>query len=138
MRFLALLLMTTLLWCLLLAGAGFAALPRTQLLPTASPYLTRCHSERNEMKRKNLILKNIFTGQLRFLIKNMNLFKERFHLFRKTESPKQSILLPKFHTHYLTNRRVRHGFRGPLSLESRQKIHLEFVKKDFLQLFVQG
>jgi hypothetical protein len=60
---LALLGMTALLWCLLLAGAGFEALPQTQPLPTASPYLTRCHSERNKMKRKNLILKNIFTGQ---------------------------------------------------------------------------
>jgi len=55
--------MTRLLWCLLLVGAGLAAMPPTQPLPTASPYLTHCHSERNEIKRKNLNLKNIFTGQ---------------------------------------------------------------------------
>jgi len=42
--------MTRLLWCLLLVGAGLAAVPPTQPLPTASPYLTNCHSERNEMK----------------------------------------------------------------------------------------
>jgi hypothetical protein len=55
--------MTTLLWFLLFAEAGFEALPQTQPLQTASPYLTRCHSEQNKMKRKNLILKNIFIGQ---------------------------------------------------------------------------
>ena len=35
----------------LLVGAGLVALPPTQPLPTASSYLTHCHSERNEMKR---------------------------------------------------------------------------------------
>jgi len=55
--------MTWLLWCLLLVGAGLAALPPTQPLPKASPYLTHCPSERNEMKRKNLNLKNVYTGQ---------------------------------------------------------------------------
>jgi hypothetical protein len=55
--------MTGLLWYLLLVGVGLAAMPPTQPLPTASPYLTHCHSERNEMKRKNLNLKNIFTGK---------------------------------------------------------------------------
>jgi hypothetical protein len=55
--------MTGLLWCLLLVGAGLAAQPPTQPQPTASAYLTHCHSERNEMKRKNLNLKNIFTVQ---------------------------------------------------------------------------
>jgi len=55
--------MTRLSLCLLLVGAGLAAKPPTQPLPTASAYLTHCHSERNAMKRKNLNLKNIFTGQ---------------------------------------------------------------------------
>jgi hypothetical protein len=50
MRFLASLEMTRLLLCLLLVGAGLAAKPPTQPLPTASSYLTHCHSERNEMK----------------------------------------------------------------------------------------
>jgi hypothetical protein len=34
----------------------------------SSPYLTHCHSERNEMKRKNLILKNVFTGKQCFYL----------------------------------------------------------------------
>jgi hypothetical protein len=55
--------MTTLLLFWLLAAAGFAPCPQPQPLQTASPYLTRCHSEQNKMKRKNLILKNIFIGQ---------------------------------------------------------------------------
>jgi len=39
---------------------GFAANPA----PTnCSPCLTHCHSERNEMKRKNLNLKITFIGQ---------------------------------------------------------------------------
>jgi len=72
--------MTALLWCLLLAGAGFEALPQTQPLPTASPYLTRCHSERNKMKRKNLILKNIFTGQQWNILINL-IDKLHFNLY---------------------------------------------------------
>jgi hypothetical protein len=55
--------MTGLLWYLLLVGVGFAANPPTQTQPTASTKITNCHSERNEMKRKNLNLKNIFTGK---------------------------------------------------------------------------
>jgi len=54
--------MTGLLWYLLLLGAGLAALPPTLPLTTAYSYLTHCHSERNEMKRKNLNLKNTITG----------------------------------------------------------------------------
>jgi hypothetical protein len=48
---------------MLLVGAWLAAMPPTKPLPTASPDLTHCHSERNEMKRKNLYIKNIFTEQ---------------------------------------------------------------------------
>ena len=50
MRFLASLGMTRLSLYLLLVEAGLAAKPPTLPLPTASAYLTQCHSERNEMK----------------------------------------------------------------------------------------
>jgi len=40
-----------------LMGAGLAALPPTQPPSTVYLHLTHCHSERNEMKRKNLNLK---------------------------------------------------------------------------------
>jgi len=62
--------MTRLLWCLLLEGTWLAALSPTKSLPTASLYLTHCHSERNKMKPrlngragKESQSKNIFTEQ---------------------------------------------------------------------------